>query len=139
MIGIPSPHPNVKLRPYAAPYFALQGALTLVVWAVIFLWPPIRPHFQPPGIPELMMMAFVVPDMVLFAGGSFAAARGIARGARWRSAAAWLVAGSMAYAALYTLTILLHTGTAWLPVVVFLPAALLSLLFASAADAPARE
>jgi hypothetical protein len=129
----------VKLRPYAAPYFALQGALTILAWAVIFLWPPIRPHFQPPGIPELMMMAFFVPDMLLFIGGSFAAAYGFARGARWRSSAAWLVTGSMAYAALYTLTILLWTGTAWLPVVVFLPAAILSLLFTTAADGGPRD
>src|SRR5687767_13314599 len=99
MISIPEPHPDVKLRACAAPYFALQGVLTILVWIVTFLWPPIRPHFQPPGVPELMMMAFVVPDMLLFAGASFAAARGISRGARWRSAAAWLVAGSMSYAA----------------------------------------
>ncbi len=79
--GIPSRHPNVKLRAYAAPYFALQGALTLVVWAVIVLWPPIRPHFQPPGSPEVLLMAFLLPDMLLFAGASFAAARGISRGA----------------------------------------------------------
>jgi hypothetical protein len=137
MIGIPEPRPDVKLRAYAAPYFALQGALTLLTWAVIFLWPPIRPHFQPPGIPELMMMGFFLPDMLLFAGASFAAAYGFARGARWRSSAAWLVTGAMGYAALYTLAILLATGTAWLPVVVFLPAALLSLLFAASADAPA--
>jgi hypothetical protein len=129
----------VKLRPYAAPYFALQGALTILAWAVIFLWPPIRPHFQPPGIPELMMMAFFVPDMLLFTGGSFAAAYGFARGAPWRSSAAWLVTGSMAYAALYTLTILLWTGTAWLPVAVFLPAALLSLLFTAAAEGGPRD
>ena len=124
----------MKLRRYAATYFALQGALTLLAWAVIFLWPPIRPHFQPPGSPEILMMAFFVPDMLLFTGGSFAAARGLARGAGWGSSAAWLVTGAMGYAALYTLTISLWTGTAWLPVAVFLPAALLSLLFTTAAD-----
>lgn len=124
----------MTLRRLAAPYFALQGALTLLWWAALFLRPPLRAYFQPPGGPEIHLLAFLPPDLLLFAGASLAAAYAFARDAGWRSSAAWLVAGATTYAALYGLALALATGAAWLSAVLMLPAALCSLLFATTAN-----
>lgn len=123
----------------AGPYFALQGALVLAWWAALVLHPPLRARFQPPGSPPEHLLAFWLPDLALVAAGSLLAAWLCARGGRWLLPAAWTVAGAVAYATLYCAALWLMTGAAWLSVALMLPAAALSLLFASVCDAPQRD
>lgn len=95
----------MTLRRLAAPYFALQGALTLLWWAALLARPPLRGYFQPPDSPEAHLLAYLLPDLLLFAGGSLAATYACSRDAAWRSPAAWLVAGATTYAALYCISV----------------------------------
>jgi hypothetical protein len=122
----------VTLRALAGPYFALQGVLVLLWWTSLMVHPPLRDHFQPPGSPPEHLLAFWLPDLALIAAGSLAAAYLRARGGRRLLAVAWIVAGAITYATLYCLALSLATGEAWLSVVLMLPAAVLSILFASA-------
>lgn len=118
----------------AAPYYALQGLLTLLWWLLLFLNPATRAHFQPPGSPTRDLLAFWLPDLLLVGLGSLAAGYLRARGSRSAPFLLWFVAGGMSYATLYCLALSLGTGAAWAGVVLMVPAMLLSLLFAASAS-----
>lgn len=115
-----------QVRRAAAAYFALQGALVLAWWAMLWMAPSTRAPFTPPGWPQSALMAFWLPDLGLAAGGSLAAAWLTARRMPAAGAARWLVAGAMAYGTLYCLGASLATGGAWLSVALMVPAAVAS-------------
>src|ERR1700741_1632526 len=126
----------MPLRRFAPHYFFLQGVLVVLWWIGLHMRPELRVHFQPPGTPDAVLLSFVLPDLLLLAAGSFAATYAITFGLRWAQPAAWLVAGATAYATLYCLALSVETGGAWLSVVLMVPSALLSVLFARTVDAP---
>lgn len=129
----------MPLRRLAPHYFAIQGLLVALWWMSLALRPEFRAHFQAPGGTEAFLLAFLLPDLLLLAAGSLATTYGIAFGRRWASSAAWLVAGATAYATLYCLALAAATGGAWLSVVLMVPAAILSVLFALATADASRD
>ena len=103
-------------------YLLVQGVAAAAWWATLLLGPESRVHFLAPGAPEVTLLAFLLPDVVLFAGASVLAAAGLARKAAW----AWPVlcahAGAGAYAALYCLSLTAMTGGgAWPGAVLMAP------------------
>lgn len=121
---------RVQNRPACAAYFALQGLLVLAWWALLFARPDLAAYFQAPASPAVGLFAFLLPDVVIGAAGSFAASALSFRRSPMAPYAIWLVAGGMAYAALYCAALWLATGAAQAAVALMTPAAALSLAFA---------
>ena len=95
-------------------YLALQGVLALAWWVVLLVAPETRRHFLAPGAPDVTLLAFLIPDVILFAGASMLAAYGLARGTAWAWPVLCLHAGAAAYAALYCIGLtLMSSGGAW--------------------------
>ena len=83
-------------------YFAVQAVGVAAWWIVLWLVPSSRSLFAAGGFPFAPLGAFAPGDLGMIALGSAAIAwRG---DARWSTAVAWIVAGAMAYAAIYTVT-----------------------------------
>ena len=67
---------------FQAAYLVVQGLGGLAWWLTLFTWPRFRLAFMAAGAPESTLMAFAVPDLLLYAGGSLVAAH-----APWTGAA----------------------------------------------------
>lgn len=117
-------------RPWAAPYFAVQGLAVAAWWWLLWSSPGSRARFHPAGSPETDLLAFWLPDLVLGAGGSLVAAVLVRASVAWRVPVVWMVAGSMIYGALYTIALAVATDDAWWSVAFMAPAAFFSTLFA---------
>jgi hypothetical protein len=103
-------------------YLALQGVLALAWWVMLLVAPDTRRHFLAPAAPDITLLAFLIPDVVLFAGAALLAAYGLARGAAWAWPVLCLHAGAAAYAALYCIGLTVLTrGGGWLGAVLMAP------------------
>jgi hypothetical protein len=113
------------LRKVGIAFLIVQSTGVLLWWALMLLFPAARTSFLAPGAPDTTLFAFFLADLLLYAGGSFLAAYGLARDRRW----AWPVlcahAGAAVYATLYGLALPLFSGGGWLGAVLMAP----SLLF----------
>ncbi len=114
------------LRKFAIAYFRLQGMATVVWWAVLLASPAAHKPFLGPGQPDNALMSFLVADLVLFAGGSFATAVGLTKETKWAQAAMWATTGAGCYAALSGISMAVLSNGGWgaflmLPALVFPP------------------
>ena len=125
-----------RQQKYAMGYFALQGLAVWGWWVWLWAQPSARQHFLPPQAAEHWLLAFALPDLMLAGLGPIVAALALWRAMRSAAALTWLVAGTMSYATLYCLALSWLTDAAWLSVLLMLPAAGLSLLFAAIATQP---
>lgn len=142
----PAPDPGVHAQTAAeaqhavrwatAAFFAGQGIAVLAWWVMLWQLPATRAWFTAPGWPQSTLIAFRLPDLLLLAGGSLAAAWLTLRASPAANAVRWLVAGAMAYGTLYCLGASLETGGAWLSVALMTPGALASLAMALIASMP---
>ena len=113
------------VRRFGMIYLVAQGVLTLAWWAMLLTMPTARRHFLPRDAPDVMLLAFLAPDLVLFAGASLLASIGLSRGARWAWPVLCLHAGAAAYAALYCIALTILTGGgAWLGAALMAPSLL---------------
>lgn len=103
-------------------YFFLQGVGALAWWALLLAIPTSRRHYLAPGAPDAMLLAFLIPDLVLFAGASLLAALGLVRGASWAWPVVCAQAAASAYAGLYCVNLMVLTrGTVWLGAALMAP------------------
>ncbi|HEY0866577.1 MAG TPA: hypothetical protein VGE01_04335 [Fimbriimonas sp.] len=109
-----------------AAYLGLQGLGSLSWWGLLFAQPSARRAFLPAELPDLALTAFLLPDMILYAGASLASAWGLAVRAPWWRTTLLLHLGAAGYATFYSVAIFVATGEAVLSVVLMLPAFLLS-------------
>lgn len=120
------PEMPASVRRSAAAYFAAQGVAVTAWWLLLLFVPGSRAHFVARGAPEVVLLAFWLPDLALLAIGSFVVARSLFRGSEVAAVALWFVCGAMGYATLYCLALSLLTDSAWLCIALMLPACLLS-------------
>ena len=85
----------------AAWYLFLQGIGGTIWWVALFLFPVSRRSFMADGSPDSMLLAFLMPDALLFVGGSFVGAYAIAKSKAWAGYVLWLHAGAAVYGSLY--------------------------------------
>jgi protein-S-isoprenylcysteine O-methyltransferase Ste14 len=123
----------VSVRRAVAAYFALQGAGVVLWWAMLFVAPLARGRFQMSAAPDHTLMAFALADLVILAPASLLGAGLLMRRDARAPGILWLAAGAAAYAALYCLAYALRADAGWLGVALMLPAALLSVVCATAA------
>ena len=74
-----------------------------------------------PNAPDATLLAFLGADLLLYAGGSFAAAYGLSRRRPWAWPVLCIHAGAAAYAALYGLALPLFSGGGWLGAALMTP------------------
>jgi protein-S-isoprenylcysteine O-methyltransferase Ste14 len=84
-------------------YLLVQGLAGLAWWLILWLIPESRERFQPSGMVSDFILAFAIPDAVLFIGGALVGAWLFAINHRGARAVLWLTAGASAYAALLCL------------------------------------
>ena len=114
-------------------YFAAQALAVSGWWLLLALRPDLRAWFRLPDTPDATLLAFAPGDLLLAVLGSALVA--FSRASRaWVRPLAWAVAGAMAYAALYTLTLAYGTAMGPLGALLMIPAAIGSGLAARALD-----
>ncbi|MEO6457813.1 MAG: hypothetical protein ABIO92_06015 [Chloroflexia bacterium] len=102
-------------------FLTLQGVGTFIWWAVLLTFPVAREPFMAPGAPDASLLAFFVPDLLIYAGGALVVAYGLMRQSAWAWPVLCINAGAAVYAALYALTLPLLSGGGWLGAVMMLP------------------
>ncbi|SRR5581483_2719762 len=110
-------------------YFGAQAAAFVGWWTLLAFAPATRASFHPSGTPEADLLAFALPDALACAL-SAAAAVALARRSPWALPLAWSTAGAMGYATAYVLAWAVLLDGAWLAVLLMVPAAVFSALFA---------
>lgn len=101
------------VRRIAVAFLLLQALGAVIWWLALFLAPAIRAAFLAPGAPASTLLAFCVPDLLLYVGAGVAAALGLARRRPWAWPLLCLHAGAAVYAALYALSLPLLSGGGW--------------------------
>jgi hypothetical protein len=102
------------LRAFAIVFLTLEGAGTVAWWLVLLAFPSARRPFLAEGAPDSTLLAFLLPDSVLFAGAALLAALAIAKDRPWSTGVLWLHAGASAYAGLYGIGLFALSPNAWL-------------------------
>lgn len=98
---------NVRV---AAGYLVLQGIAAAAWWVAIALSPGFRAYFFPADWDDAVWIAIAVPDLVVYVGGSIAAAFALAKKSRH---ALWVLAvhlGGACYAMLFCVGVTALTG-----------------------------
>jgi hypothetical protein len=122
----------------AAAGFGLQAAAVPAWWLLLWWVPGSQALFFPsPGI-DPTMRAFVVPDLVVLAGASGAAAWLIRRGDRRAPLVSWFAAGAACYAAAFTVAWAVRAGAPALAPLLMLASAVLSVTCAVLAVSRSR-
>jgi hypothetical protein len=99
------------IRKLGTAFLVVQGLGGLAWWIVLLTVPTSRRFFLAPGAPEATLLAFVFADLILYAGGSLAAAYGLFRDRPWGWPILCVHAGAAAYASLYVLTLAAWSGS----------------------------
>src|SRR5206468_11045810 len=82
--------------------FLLAEAVGAVAWWCLLLgWPAARAPFMAAGAPDATLLAFAIPDAVLFVATAAACAVGLWVGRAWARPLLCVHAGAAGYAALY--------------------------------------
>ena len=110
------------VRRLAIAFLILEALGTHLWWGLMLLRPEARGPFAIPGAPDAALLAFLVPDLVLYAGAAAVAALGLFLSRPWGWPALLLHTGAGVYAALACLSASLLTGGAWLGTALMAPA-----------------
>jgi protein-S-isoprenylcysteine O-methyltransferase Ste14 len=116
----------MNTRKLTAPYFATQSLLVSLWWLALWLHPPSRLFFLPPGGADVFLLAFWLPDIVLIVAGGLVTVALCRRRSASAGIALWVVVGALSYATLYCLALSLFTDSAWVSVAMMSTATFLS-------------
>jgi len=105
----------------AIAYLVIQGSGGFLWWVTLWAWPASRSRFLATDAPASTLLAFAPADLVLFVGGSWLAAVGLARRRDWAWPVICIHTGAAMYAAMYCLTLWFLDSQAWLGGVLMLP------------------
>jgi hypothetical protein len=102
-------------------YLVVQGAGALVWWLALLWHPPLRKYFLPARTPDALLLAFGLPDALLFIAAAWLAAWGWQQQRAWTLPVLCLHVGAACYAALYCLALWLMTGQALVGALLMFP------------------
>ncbi len=112
-------------RQIAAIAVGLQAAAAGLWWFALIAQPALRPHFRSASAPDATLLAFALPDLLLFTLAGLLAAAGTWQRQPWAWPLLVLHSGAALYAALYCLNLTLLTGEATLAAFLMAPALLI--------------
>ena len=104
---------------------AVHSLAAVPWWIAIIADPSFRRWFLPAVVPDGALLAFAVPDVVLFSGAGLAAAYGLRNHRGWACDVLLLHTGAACYAALYTWQQAIQANQAWPAAVAMLPSLIL--------------
>jgi protein-S-isoprenylcysteine O-methyltransferase Ste14 len=107
----------------------VQGIAVVLWWLILVYAPATRKHFGGVGAYEITLLAFWLPDLLLIAIGSTAAAILCFVNHKIAPLVSWLVTGAVTYASLYCLSFSAATDSGWLGVALMFPSMLWSGVF----------
>ncbi len=99
---------------FVVTFLALEGIGCFLWWALLLAVPATRAPFLVSGAPDAVLLAFVLPDSLLYATAALVAAFGLHQQKRWAFAALCVHTGAAIYAELYVLALAIMTGGGWL-------------------------
>jgi hypothetical protein len=108
-------------------YLIVQAILVTAWWLILGVLPDARDWFRPPGVPDFMLLAFWVADLVCIIVTSLLAAWLVHRRDPRRVVALSFASGALVYGTLYCATLTWLTGQAWLGVILMIPATVVTL------------
>ena len=106
---------SMRLRRLGIGFLLAQAVGAVVWWALLLVWPALHTPFLVKGAPDATLLAFVLPDALLFIGTSGACAYGFWRKRPWAWPLLCVHAGAAGYAALYCWALVALTGGEGLP------------------------
>jgi protein-S-isoprenylcysteine O-methyltransferase Ste14 len=120
----------ITLRKIAIYFILLQSAAVAVWWIVICIDPPFRSYFLLPNSPDANLLAFLLPDSVLYFSAALLAAYGLSRKEDWAWPMLCVSTGAIVYAGLYAVGLMVFSGGyAWMgAILMFPPMIIMSLL-----------
>lgn len=95
-------------------YPLLQGLGGVGWWCLLLAVPESRALFLSETLSERVLLAFWLPDGVVFVGGSFVLAYGLWRQRCWAGPVLYFLTGGITYVSLYCLSLSLATQGGWL-------------------------
>ena len=112
-------------RELISTFLVIQGAGCLLWWLALWQIPATRAFFTFSGLPQSVLFAFALPDIVLYGIVALLGAEAVAR--RWRCATALvgMHTGAAVYAELQVLSLAMETGGGWNGVALMAPGAIL--------------
>jgi predicted N-acetyltransferase YhbS/protein-S-isoprenylcysteine O-methyltransferase Ste14 len=126
----------MNTRELTAPYFVLQSLLVSLWWLMLWLHPPSRLIFLPPGGADILLPAFLIPDFVLIVAGGLIAGALCRRKSESAGVTLWIVVGALSYETLFCLALSFFTNSAWISVAMMSAATFMSIGLALVYTAP---
>ncbi len=108
-------------RRFAIAFLLVEAVLGAAWWCSIALHRGWRARFFPPGLPDPVLWALAVADVLLYVAAAAFAAFGIARNRVWARTALALHAGGALYAGLLAISLAVADPTCWLGGLAMLP------------------
>jgi hypothetical protein len=116
-------------RVWAAAYLVLQSLLVAAWWVLLAVSPSARDYFKPATAPDVMLVAFALPDAIFFFGAAWWAAWRLIREPKRAMLPLALHVGGAIYAWLYCLLLWMLSGAGLAGAVCMLFCAILPSLF----------
>ncbi|HEX9998729.1 MAG TPA: hypothetical protein VGB45_16460 [Abditibacterium sp.] len=113
--------PRVFWHYGGAIYLALQSLGAVLWWLVLWVYPPSRAYFRPSNAPDAVLLAFALPDFLLFIGAALWAAIWLFKRPDKAILPLALHVGAAVYAALFCLLQWILTGEAVLAAILMAP------------------
>src|SRR5262245_56192944 len=126
----------MNTRELTAPYFVLQSLLVSLWWLLMWLHPPSRLIFLPPGGADILLPAFLIPDFVLIVAGGLIAGALCRRKSESAGVMLWIVVGALSYETLFCLALSFFTNSTWISVAIMSAATFMSIGMALVYTAP---
>jgi hypothetical protein len=105
----------MPLRRFAVVYLLSTGLGTLAWWMAMFFVPEWRPYFRHSAAPDATLLAFAVPDLLMFVGSALASAFALWKQKSWTTPALLVHTIAGGYAGLYSVGLtVLSGGEAWM-------------------------
>lgn len=98
-------------------YFAVQATLAAAWWITLWIWPAGREVFIPSGFPTDFLASLMLPDVVLFIGGSLVSAVLLQVRSQLARPAMYVTSGAVAYATLLCIGFAIRDGAYLAPAV----------------------
>jgi len=120
------------IRLFGSAVLGIQGLFCLIWWLKMFTDPAMRVQFVWAGVPEAAFFAFTGPDILLYAGGSFASAFALSGSKPWAMLAVGITTGAILYAECLAIGLSVLTDSAWAGAVLMAPSAIFMAFMAAA-------
>lgn len=122
----------------AVVYLSAQAALAALWWVLLLTVPAVRAPFEVADDDPAVLDAFLTADIIVFIGGSAAAAIAVHRGAPAAAALCWFLAGGVASATALLMALAVSLGAGVVGIVPMTAASIITVAIAATAATPAR-